>query len=147
MILAGLFVQSCCRTLRGCVNGNHHLWQLARTSPYHNAVVLLDNAATITPPATVTATVTSKTVTKDATTLVINISSTETTRLGLPQYIETDDNASKGVGVHRNGMIIIPMASEGTNLSVNVLGKTYNSEAAALVKTLEVGGTIELTAQ
>ena len=24
MILAGLFVQSCCRTLRGCVNGNEY---------------------------------------------------------------------------------------------------------------------------
>jgi len=120
----------------------YHTRKTVSSSPFSNAVVFVANTATITEPATLTATVLSKSVDDNATVITVSADADDTLAPNTVRFIQTQDATTKGVAVHPYGAIIYP---EGVT-TVNVGAKIGNVEytATAFATTLEVGDTVTL---
>lgn len=82
----------------------YHIWKTISYSPFANAVVFIEGAAT-TMPATVTVKITEKVTSDNVTQLVVQ----NQTNLPIPEkFVQTDDLVLQGISVHPYGVYTIP---------------------------------------
>ena len=99
------------------------------TSPFSNALVFV--TGTLTPPESLTAKITDKSVGENATafSLVIDDSTpgVEPTEV---QFIQTEGATEAGIAIHRYGAVLFPGSTGTTTLQVSLNGNTYTATAA-----------------
>lgn len=123
----------------------YNVWKTVSSSPFSNAVVFVDDGATITAPASFTFTVSDKSA--DAYNTVLSLTPTESAALSEQNYnfIQTEDATAAGIAIHKYGAIIIPAAdTDGVVLELESNGKVYQA-AAAIKNTADVGDTVTLS--
>ena len=120
----------------------YNVWKTISSSPFSNAIVFVDNNATITPLSTITFTVADKSV--DATNTVLSLIPTEPTTLQNTNYnfIQIEDAVEAGIAIHKYGAIIIPNDdTDGVTLELNIGGTGYTA-TAVIKNTADVGDTV-----
>lgn len=120
----------------------YHVWKTVDTSPFHNAVAFATTV--VTDPAEVTFEVASKSVGDNATVLNLVPSSSVNLNGSLPQFVQTEDATTKGIGVHPIGAFLFPNNATKTTPEVVINGVTYKA-SEAMQTTATVGATITLS--
>lgn len=89
----------------------YHTWKTVSWSPYANAIVFVDDGATVTAPATVTFTVQS--VVNTGTNLIVTLAQDETDTVANTNLVFVQDaqTTEDGVAVHPYGAIIAPITA------------------------------------
>lgn len=138
----------------------YHTWKTVASSPFANAIVFVDNSATITLPSTITATVTAVDTGDVAriVTLEADISSTGSLQPNNIEFVQTEDMVEELVAVQKYGVFVYPMPASGHTTSTFAIeakiGETNyssdNNTGQGVAKTLNlstcaVGDTITLT--
>ena len=129
----------------------YHVWKTISSSPFSNAIVFVTSAQSTTAPATITAVVTGKDTSPEATVFTV-CPDDETTAVvgGNVNFIQTEDLTEKLIAVHPYGAIIVP-ASQNTNdtitLQIECAGATYTCTNAIKMATTptEVGDELTFT--
>lgn len=126
----------------------YHTWKTVSSSPFSNAIVFVDNSATLTAPATLTFNVASLDISSEAE--VINLvldDSTVQFVAGTDRFIQTEDLTEAGIAVHPYGSIMFKPAESltGFTLEVVVAGTTYECEVT--LANVSAGGTLTFTPQ
>lgn len=125
----------------------YHTWKTVSWSPYANAIVFVDDGATVTAPATVTFTVQS--VVNTGTNLIVTLAQNETDSVANSNLVFVQDaqTTEDGVAVHPYGAVILPI-SGGAVPSTTLTGKIgtvgYTASTAITIAT-EAGATITMT--
>lgn len=124
----------------------YNVWKTISTSPFSNAIVFVDNKASIDMPATVTVEVTNKVISEENTVLTLT-PNFETASLANSNYVfvQTEDAVAAGVGVQPYGAYLIPANAAGVLGKIVINDTTYNSDAKAVINTLNVGDTLTFT--
>ena len=138
-----------------------NVWKTISYSPFSNAIVFVDNSATIAPPSSITLTVSEISKTGNAAVYTLVPSDSATLRDMSLEFIEDSTSVAAGIAVHPYGAVIIPVvASPGTQPSYTAKAKigtkTYTASSAVYVDTDDtpttghnataVGDTITLAA-
>lgn len=122
----------------------YNIWKTVSSSPFSNAIVFVDDSATITDLASITFTVSDKSV--DDTNTVISIVPNDITTLQNTNYtfVQTESATEGGIAVHRYGAFIIPnTVTEGTVPQLKIGNAVYNG--TAITPKSDVGDTITFT--
>ena len=96
----------------------YHTWKTVSWSPFANALVFVDDGATVTAPATVTFTVDS--VVNTGTNLIVTLKQTEADTLTPTNmvFVQDEQTTEDGVAIHPYGVIIAPITpASGTGES------------------------------
>lgn len=124
----------------------YHTWKTISNSPYSNAVVFALSSASTALPASVTFTVTDKSVSDTAITLTLVLDeSTASLAPSNVNFIQTEALTEDGIAVHPFGALIIPIAEEETaiTLKADIKGTEYTA-SATIDGTADVGDTVTL---
>lgn len=136
----------------------YNVWKTVSTSPFSNAIVFVDDGATITAPSSFTFTVSDKSADDHA--VVLSLVPTESAALQNQTYnfVQTEDAVEAGIAVHKYGAVIIPADdTDGVVLEIESNGQIYTSseettsEGATVVvplaikNTADVGDTVTFT--
>lgn len=124
----------------------YHVWKTISSSPFANAVVFVTSSATITLPASVTFTITNKSVSDTAITLTLELD--ESTAALTPanvNFVQTEDLTADGIAVHPFGAVMIPAAEDDTEITLvaTINGTTYTA-STAITSANDVGDTVTL---
>lgn len=124
----------------------YHVWKTISSSPFANAVVFVTSSATIALPASVTFTITNKSVSDTAITLTLELD--ESTAALAPSnvnFVQTEALTADGIAVHPFGAVIIPAAEDDTEITLvaTINGTTYTA-SAAITSANDVGDTVTL---
>ena len=123
----------------------YHTWKTISNSPYANAVVFALSSATTSLPASVTFTVTDKSVSDTAITLTLVMTETATLQPSNVNFIQTEALTEDGIAVHPFGALIIPIAEEETAITLKAMIKDTEYTASATIDgTADVGDTVTL---
>ena len=127
-------------------NYNLHTWKTVSSSPFSNAVVFVDDAANIAPPATLTVNVDGVVTSDTATVITLEV---EKVASGMPnsnvQFVQTEELTTNGIAVQRYGALMIPadkVAAEIT-LKATINGVGYTA-ASTITGSSEVGATVTM---
>ena len=125
----------------------YHNWKILAHSPFANAIVFVDNSATIDVPATFTAEVTDVSTVKGVS--VINVLADDETASFSPtdvQYVQTEGLTEDGVAVQRFGSYIVPKTALESSyvLEATIKGTKYTS-ASTNVGGLAQGDSVTFT--
>lgn len=124
----------------------YHSWKTVSHSPFANAVVFVTDAATITPPASITAEVTGKTTSDTATVLTLSAEA-EGATLEPHDVVfnQTEALTKAGIAVQEYGALIIPsdQAATSITLEATVDGTKYTG-AEALSAASSTGDHVTL---
>ncbi len=125
----------------------YHTWKTISVSPFANAIVFVDNTATITNPATIAYTVESVDQTdyaKVITLIPVNVDTLANTNM---LFVQTEDITELGIAVQPYGAIFVPAGALDSATAVELTGKlgadTYT--ATVNLKTAAVGATVTMT--
>lgn len=120
----------------------YNVWKTVSSSPFSNAVVFVDDAATLTLPASINVEVTDKS-TSEAGTILTLIPDMDTPALydQRANFIQTEDCTKNAIAVHPYGAIIISPNATAQKLSFEINGTVYET-AAAVATTVKVGDVI-----
>lgn len=124
----------------------YHVWKTISSSPFANAVVFVTSSATITLPASVTFTVTNKSVSDTAITLTLELDeSTAALKPSNVNFVQTEALTAAGIAVHPFGAVMIPASKDDTNITLvaTINGTTYTA-SAAITSANDVGDTVTL---
>lgn len=127
-------------------NYNLHTWKTVSSSPFSNAVVFVDGAAGIAPPATLTVNVDGVVTSDTATVITLAVKKVAT---GMPdsnvQFVQTEELVTAGIAVQRYGALMIPADKAGTEITLKatINGVGYTA-AAPITGTTEVGTTVTM---
>lgn len=121
----------------------YNVWKTVSSSPFSNAIVFVDSSATITPPASVTATVVSKSTLKSKNT-ALSLEITEPASLAASEvkFEQNQAAVTAGIAVHPYGAFIIPTGKSFTPTAL-IGGAVYEAQAAVDGDAV-VGDTITL---
>lgn len=122
----------------------YNIWKTVSTSPFSNAIVIVDDTATITPITSLTFTVSDKSVDDNNTVLSLVPTDTATLQNTTYHFTQTESATENGIAIHKYGAIIMPNDSEGTTLEIVVGGTTYTA-GNSIAPTADVGDTITFT--
>lgn len=124
----------------------YNVWKTVSSSPFSNAVVFVDDGASIAAPATITAEVTSTSIAETGTVVVL-VPQFDTAKIGDQSYkfVQTQAMTEAGIAVHPYGAIIYPPNASATTISLEMAGNTYNTSSAFAYTTATVGDTVTLT--
>lgn len=124
----------------------YHTWKTISNSPYANAVVFALSSASTALPASVTFTVTDKSVSDTAITLTLVLDeSTASLSPSNVNFIQTEALTEDGIAVHPFGALIIPIAEEETAITLKAMIKDTEYTASATIDgTADVGDTVTL---
>lgn len=123
----------------------YHVWKTVSYSPFANAIVFVDNTATLALPGTLTATISGKTESKEGTVLTIEFADIETIANTQYKFIQTEAAVTAGVAVDTYGAYTFPEGVTDTVIpEVNIAGKVYR--AAAISAGSEQGAELTFTA-
>lgn len=130
----------------------YNVWKTVSSSPFSNAIVFVDDAATITAPNTFTVHVDSKDESEEAITFTFSVdTSDENPTLANTNYnfVQTEALTKAGIAVHKYGAVIIPASKSATEivLTMEVDGVVYDNstEGTKLTGATEVDATITMT--
>lgn len=124
----------------------YHVWKTVSSSPFANAVVFVTSSATITLPASVTFTITNKSVSDTAITLTLELDeSTAALKPSNVNFVQTEALTADGIAVHPFGAVMIPAAEDDTEITLvaTINGTTYTA-SAAITSANDVGDTVTL---
>lgn len=127
-------------------NYNLHTWKTVSSSPFSNAVVFVDDAANIAPPATLTVNVDGVVTSDTATVITLGV---EKVASGMPdsnvQFVQTKELVTAGIAVQRYGALMIPADKVGTaiTLKATINGVGYTA-ATTINGSTEVGATVTM---
>lgn len=120
----------------------YNVWKTISSSPFSNAIVFVDDDATITPPVQITFTVSDKSVSTDGT--VINLKCNETDRVASNSYnfIQTKQATENFVGVHPYGSFVFPGTTEtGYSIPQFILGNYLYKATSSIGANSNIGAT------
>lgn len=124
----------------------YHVWKTISSSPFANAVVFVTSSATIALPASVTFTITNKSVSDTAITLTLELDeSTAALSPSNVNFVQTEALTADGIAVHPYGAVMIPAAEDDTEITLvaTINGTTYTA-SAAITSANDVGDTVTL---
>lgn len=122
----------------------YNVWKTVSSSPFSNAVVFVKSTASTSLPATITATVDTKSVSADATVITLAISEPVGLAPNDVMFEQTDDAVTKGVAVHRYGAYMFPEGQ--TSVAARLMLKdTEYVNASGITTSLDVGDTVVFT--
>lgn len=124
----------------------YHTWKTVSWSPYANAIVFVDDAATVTAPTTVTFTVQS--VVNTGTHLIVTLAQSESDTVANTNLVFVQDaqTTEDGVAVHPYGAVILPISSGAvpeTTLKGKI-GTTGYTASAAIDIDIAAGDTVTM---
>lgn len=130
----------------------YNVWKTISSSPFSNAIVFVDDAATITAPNTFTVHVDSKDESEEAITFTFSVdTSDENPTLANTNYnfVQTEALTEEGIAVHKYGAVIIPASKSATEivLTMEVDGVVYDNstEGTKLTGATAVDTAITMT--
>lgn len=118
----------------------YNVWKTVSSSPFANAIVFVDNSATITAPQTLTGTVSAVAKTDSATILAIEIDG-EGLANQTPVFVQTQALTTAGVAVHKYGSFIVPSTVASVTPVVK-LGDVEYTGGAITMASVAVGATV-----
>ena len=114
----------------------YHIWKTVSSSPFSNAIVFVDDGATITAPADIDLYVESIVDAGGAKIYTLRIDDTTGTLQNMNvEFVQDDDAVTAGIAVHKYGAVIMPTDSTATNfentytLIAKVGEATYTADA------------------
>lgn len=119
----------------------YNVWRTVSSSPFSNAIVFVDDAATTALPATINCEVTAKETSENGTIFTLTPDLDNPTLVGQVTFDTTEANVKAGVAVHKYGAIILPANAAAQTLQLTLNGTVYTS-ATALATTAKVSDTI-----
>lgn len=132
----------------------YHVWKTISYSPFANAIVFVDNSASLSLESTYTATVTGKTVSAEGTVITLELADSDTLANMQIKHIQTSDAVSTGVGVQPYGAYMFPAPVSPatyvtTQIQVMIGGISYDlgdtgGTPNELSSALDVGDTVTL---
>lgn len=124
----------------------YHVWKTVSSSPFSNAVVFVTDSATITDPASVTFTVSDKSVGDNAIVLTLEQADTDTLSPTNFVFTQTEDATEKGIAIHPYGAVIYPAGETAvsTTLEGTINGVRYVA-GSATASSVAVGTNIVLS--
>lgn len=123
----------------------YNIWKTVSSSPFSNAIVIVDDTATITPPTSLAFTVADKSADDNNTVLSLIPADTTTLQNTNYNFVQTESATENGIAIHKYGAVIMPNDSKGTTLEIVIGGKTYTA-GAAITPDSAVGDTVTFTA-
>ena len=123
----------------------YKIWKIISSSPFSNAIVIVDDTATITPLTSLVFTVADKSADDNNTVLSLVPADTATLQNTNYNFVQTESATENGIAIHKYGAVIMPNDSEGTTLEIVIGGKTYKA-GAAITPDTAVGNTVTFTA-
>lgn len=109
----------------------YNVWKTVSSSPFSNAIVFVDDTATITPPTSVEVTVTGKSVTDEGVAvLTLGIDETVGLAHGDVKFEQNNSATINGIAVHPYGGVIIPADKSYVPTAV-ISGKVYSATTTA----------------
>jgi hypothetical protein len=118
----------------------YNVWKTVSSSPFANAIVFVDDSATITAPETLTGTVSAVAKTDSATILAIEIDG-EGLANQTPVFVQTQALTTAGVAVHKYGSFIVPSTVASVTPVVK-LGDVEYTGGAITMASVAVGATV-----
>lgn len=122
-----------------------NVWKTVSSSPFSNAIVFVDDGATLTLPASITLTVTSKSVGDEGTVLVVEPTLSASLANYSFEFIQDEGATEEGVAVHKYGAYVFPDGADGVIVNFKIGGTVYTSGESKLENTADVGDTLTLT--
>lgn len=122
-----------------------NVWKTVSSSPFSNAIVFVDDGATLTLPASITLTVTSKSVGDEGTVLVVEPTLSASLANYSFEFIQDEGATEEGVAVHKYGAYVFPDGADGVIVNFKIGGTVYTSGESELEDTADVGDTLTLT--
>ena len=124
----------------------YNVWKTVSYSPFSNAIVFVENDATIAPPSSITLTVKDIAISDNAAIYTLEPSDSATLRDMSLEFVEDSTSVAAGIAVHKYGAVIIPVvASPGTQPSYTAKAKigdvTYTASSAIYVDTDDTPST------
>ena len=123
----------------------YNIWKIISPSPFSNAIVIVDDTATIAPLTSLVFTVADKSADDNNTVLSLVPADTATLQNTNYNFVQTESATKGGIAIHKYGAVIMPNDSEGTTLEIVIGGKTYTA-GAAITPNSAVGDTVTFTA-
>ena len=116
----------------------YNVWKTVSYSPFSNAIVFVENDATIAPPSSITLTVKDIAISDNAAIYTLEPADSATLRDMSLEFVEDSTSVAAGIAVHKYGAVIIPVvASPGTQPSYTAKAKigdvTYTASSAIYV--------------
>ena len=111
----------------------YNVWKTVSSSPFSNAIAFVEvnNGSTINLPTTITAKISSKDVSDNATVFTIEATSDDSaTDPYNIQFVQTEALTKKGIAVHPYGAVIIPASQAATKITLvgKIGNKTYTGQ-------------------
>lgn len=127
----------------------YNVRETVSTSPFHNAVVFVDDSATVAAPQTLTFKVASLSAGEEGT-HVITLEPTEATASlvgGQYSFVQTQAATTNGIAVQKYGAFILPAGKTSVTPQATAYGATYNGSAMSISGSgaIAVGATVTLT--
>ena len=123
-----------------------HVWKTISYSPFANAIVFVDNGATINKPESITVKITGKDTSEVGTILTLNVENDNPTlEPNSVNFVQTETLTKAGIAVQKYGAIVIPKAQSTSpiTLQADLDGTTY-SAGVTITGESDVGDTVTL---
>lgn len=123
----------------------YNIFKIVSSSPFSTAVVFVDDGATTTAPASLTATIINKTTGDGGNIYTLAITDPTALTGGNYTFIQTEDMTEDGIAVHPYGAIIFPYGStDSEDIVVECCGNLYTSTSKLVNASAKVGDTLTL---
>lgn len=127
----------------------YHVWKTISSSPFANAIVVVENdeEASFVPPESVTVEITSKDISEVATVFTLGVQDDNASLAnGFYEFTQTEDCVKKGIAVQKYGAVIFPVSQTTTTLEMDYAGEHYKA-STALTTGASVGATLTFNKQ
>lgn len=127
----------------------YHTWKTISTSPFANAIVFVDDSATITAPASVGYTVSDVDVSDYAKVITLTPTNVDSLADHNMVFVQTEDLTELGIAVQPYGAIFVPATALDSATAAVVTGKIGENTYTATVnlKTVAVGAAVSMAKQ
>lgn len=124
-----------------------HCWKTISYSPFANAIVFVDNDATISLPSTINVKITGKDTSEVGTIFTLNVQDdTPSLKPNSVNFVQTEALTTEGIAVQKYGAIVIPSTKSASKITLvaDLEGTTYTG-TTAITAGSNVGETVPLT--
>lgn len=125
----------------------YNVWKTVSSSPFSNAIVFVDDGATVALPASYTVEILNKSNSEEATTFTLGVNNgTATLAPSNVKFVQTEALTTAGIAVHPYGAVIIPASQVATNIKLvaEVNGTTYTA-GTDINAASDVGATVTIS--
>lgn len=125
----------------------YNVWKTVSSSPFSNAIVFVDDGATVALPASYTVEILNKSNSEEATTFTLGVNNgTATLAPSNVKFVQTEALTTAGIAVHPYGAVIIPASQVATNIKLvaEVNGTTYTA-GTNINAASDVGATVTIS--